>query len=327
MTLRLRVLKSAWESHITTVVQEFGSVVPVVKGNGYGFGRHQLMPFATPISESNGDNIVAVGTVFETDVLPAELIAMVLTPHIGELPIIVNRDAILTVGENEHVDALVTQRWTGSVVIKVASSMKRYGSDVKKLPALVEYATENGLTIVGYSIHPPLLTESENNFGEVSSLLDAIPNGSSVYLSHLSAKSFNLLREKFPQLSLFIRLGTKLWHGDKSMLHLSTDVVDTHSVKAGTVVGYRRVETSVDGTVLVVGAGSSHAVAPLVDGRSPFHFAHKRITLLERPHMHSSLLFMPSSDDAPQIGDNIDVQCPLIAVHIDELQWVMGSSF
>ena len=43
MTLRLTVESGAWRTHVSNVVTEFGEVLPVVKGNGYGFGRTELM--------------------------------------------------------------------------------------------------------------------------------------------------------------------------------------------------------------------------------------------------------------------------------------------
>ncbi|MEO5724380.1 MAG: hypothetical protein ABIQ39_11710, partial [Ilumatobacteraceae bacterium] len=60
------------------------------------------------------------------------------------------------------------------------------------------------------------------------------------------------------------------------------------------------------------------------DGRSPFHFAHRRLVLLEPPHMHTSIGFIGSIDgrDAvPAAGDRVDVQRPLITTTVDEIEW------
>ena len=81
MTLRLRVVQSAWESTTARVAAEFGSVVPVVKGTGYGFGRSTLMPMAARLANEHGDGLIAVGTVFEATDVPDDCTAMVLQSY------------------------------------------------------------------------------------------------------------------------------------------------------------------------------------------------------------------------------------------------------
>jgi hypothetical protein len=71
--------------------------------------------------------------------------------------------------------------------------------------------------------------------------------------------------------------------------------------------------------VVVVGAGTAHGVQPLADGRSPFHFARRRLTLLEPPHMHVAMAFVPDGDPCPAIGDEVDVQRPLTQVWPDRV--------
>ena len=57
-----------------------------------------------------------------------------------------------------------------------------------------------------------------------------------------------------------------------------------------THAGYRQGVVPADGTLVMVGAGTAHGVHPLDDGRSPFHFARRRLALLEPPHMHTSMV-------------------------------------
>jgi hypothetical protein len=57
------------------------------------------------------------------------------------------------------------------------------------------------------------------------------------------------------------------------------------------------------------------------DLRSPFHFARQRLLLLEGPHMHSSLVFVPSGQPCPTVGDEVDVQRPVITTNADEVIW------
>ena len=71
----------------------------------------------------------------------------------------------------------------------------------------------------------------------------------------------------------------------------------------------------------MVGAGTAHGVHPLDDGRSPFHFARRRLALLEPPHMHTSMVFVPAGEPTPGRGDVVDVQRPLISTVVDEVVW------
>jgi hypothetical protein len=71
----------------------------------------------------------------------------------------------------------------------------------------------------------------------------------------------------------------------------------------------------------MIGAGSANGVATLPDGRSPFHFHQRRLDLLEPPHMHTSMLFVPDGVDCPATGDWVDLQRPLISTTVDEIVW------
>ena len=143
-----------------------------------------------------------------------------------------------------------------------------------------------------------------------------------VQVSHLGPDVFGRLREAHPDRTFSIRLGTRLWHGDKSTVHLRADVLDARHVDAGTALGCRATPARVDGTVVVIGGGSAHGLAPLADGRSPFHFARTRLALVEPPHMHVSMCFVPDGDPRPATGEWVDVQRPLITTQVDRVDWI-----
>ena len=67
MTFALTVDGKAFEKHLTGVVADFkkvdAKVTPVIKGNGYGFGRRELAKQSTKL----GATRIAVGTVYELD--------------------------------------------------------------------------------------------------------------------------------------------------------------------------------------------------------------------------------------------------------------------
>ena len=68
MTIRLTVRTTMWRSHVARVAASVDGLVPVVKGNGYGFGRAMLASIAAEMSDT-----IAVGTVHELDGLPTGL--------------------------------------------------------------------------------------------------------------------------------------------------------------------------------------------------------------------------------------------------------------
>jgi len=313
VTLRLTVSESAWRAHLTAVLSESENVVPVVKGNGYGFGRARL------IAELAGRyRYVAVGTVHELDSLTlaalqdssSEVIPVVLTPTLHAPQ---STEMVLTVGSSRQIDAL--RGWKGPVLVKLLSAMHRYGGDL----SLIAQAETAGLEVIGVSIHPPLPQsgpQSSDPTGHITSWLAQIPTDVEVWVSHLSAHEFAQL----PRTHRYRhRIGTRLWHGDKSMFSLTAEVLETRAVAAGDRVGYRQVEVPCAGQLIMIAAGSAHGVRPLPDGRSPFHFAAERMDLIEPPHMHTSMAFVPTGRRAPQTGDFVDVQNPLTQVLVDEI--------
>jgi hypothetical protein len=108
-------------------------------------------------------------------------------------------------------------------------------------------------------------------------------------------------------------------------VRLTSDVLDTHPVRAGEPVGYRHTPVPFDGTLVAIGGGTAAGIHPLDDTdplrHSPFHFARTRLELLESPHMHTSLVVVPAGAPCPAVGDRVDVQRPLTSTFVDEVEW------
>ena len=294
-----------WRSHIASVVNAVDGLVPVVKGNGYGFGRTALAGLAAEFADT-----VAVGTIHELDGLPAGLHVAVLTPTLTAPP---TDSPILTVASTDHVAALAG--WSGRVAVKLTSSMQRYGRGVE----LVAEARAAGLDVVGVSIHPPLAGSADDHRQEIVARLPTIDPELPVWISHLDPATSATLPSSH---TYRLRLGTALWHGDKSFLHLDADVLDVRPVRAGERAGYRLAPVDGDGHLVMIGAGTANGVAPLPDGRSPFHFARHRLALHEPPHMHTSMVFVPADEPVPAVGDRVDLQRPLTTTLVDEYVWL-----
>jgi alanine racemase len=316
MALRLTVQRAAWESHIDSVAAHLDGLVPVVKGNGYGFGRATLHPLIKSLSD-----FVCVGTIYELDGVADRVTPVVLTPSLvppstpssGLTP-------VMTVGSIGDVDALAG--WRGRAIIKLQSSMRRYGATPAELEFLTTAVRAAGLDIIGYALHLPLAGSDQDRLVEIEAWLTHLESHQPLWLSHLQPQTYNTLRTRHPERLFRLRLGTALWHGDKSFLQLHADVLGVHRVIQGDRAGYRLTEVHGDGHLVLVSAGSAHGVALLAGGLSPFHFARHRLLMLEPPHMHTSMVFVPLGDPCPGVGDRVDVQRPLITTMVDEVEWV-----
>jgi alanine racemase len=335
MTLRLTVDEARWRDHVVRSVTEAGSPTAVVKGNGYGFGRQRLA-----VEAAKHTRRLAVGTIHELDVVPllvraaaagtipalpqVEVLSPLVHPPADPMAVVPG-DVILTIGAEAHVHALATIGWQGRVHLKLESAMHRFGVAPDALDGLADAAERAGLEPVGYVLHSPLPGPSRSELetvAEVERWLAHLDPTLPITVSHLMPGSVQRLRERLAPQPIELRLGTHLWHGDKSFLHLEADVLDVRTLPPNSVAGYRLTRVVDGGIVAMIGAGSAHGVQPLDDGRSPFHFRRQRLALVEPPHMHTSMVLVGRGQQPPTTGDWVDVQRPLIATEADELVWV-----
>ena len=261
MALRLTVQRAAWESHVQSVVESVAGLVPVVKGNGYGFGRRALHPIAAALVE-----FVCVGTIDELDDVAPAATPVVLTPTL--LPPETTA-AVLTVGSIEQVKAL--SGWQGRVLVKLQSAMRRYVATPGEELEQGRGRRHRGRTGSRRLLTAPALAGADlQRLDEVEAWLERLDPLQPVWLSHLQPLSFSTLQRRHPNRQFRLRAGTSLWHGDKSFLHLHADVLALHEVRRGERAGYQLTAVPSDGHLVVVGAGTAHGVAPLDEGTSPF---------------------------------------------------------
>jgi alanine racemase len=317
VTLRLNVDTISWKRHFREVANGFGDLIPVVKGNGYGFGRTTLIQHAATLSKE-----IAVGTVFEAHDVPKNCVAIVLTPAGRELPESLPQTAVLTVGSLHHIENLKNNSWRGSVVVKLRSSMNRYGANNDELTNVLAALKNAGLTQVGWSIHPPLDGNQSDYLTEIKNWMLQVSSDLPWFVSHIDASGIRQLRQEFVQNKIRARSGTALWLGDKSMTHLIADVLDIRSIGNGETAGYRNVKIKQDGAIAMIGVGTSHGVHLVGAELSPFHFNQQRLELVEPSHMHTSMVFIPKGEKLPQVGDYVDVQQPLTRVYPDFISWI-----
>ncbi len=256
MALTLYVDTARWRAHHKHVQEQFPGLVPVCKGNGYGFGHERLAEEATRL----GSDVLAVGTTYEAarikDFFGGDL--LVLTPYRrGEEPVPLPDRVVRSVSSVDGVYGLVGAR----VVIEVMSSMKRHGISEQDLPQL--HAAIENVRLEGFAIHLPLdRTDGSDAVEEVIGWMDRLRAARlplhTMFVSHLKADELARLQQQFPQTRFRARIGTRLWLGDHEATEYRGAVLDVTRVAKGERFGYRQQKAASDGFLVVVAGGTSH---------------------------------------------------------------------
>ncbi|MBU7597770.1 alanine racemase [Streptomyces sp. P38-E01] len=340
MALTLYVDTDRWRAHQRAMLQRFPGIVPVCKGNGYGFGHERL---SDEVSQF-GSDVLAVGTTYEAarmkDFFSGDL--LVLTPfRRGEEPVPLPDRAIRSVSSVDGVAALVGAR----VVVEVMSSMKRHGvveEDLGRLRAAIE-----DVRLEGFAIHLPLdRTDGTDAVDEVIGWMDRLRAArlplDTMFVSHLGPDEFARLQQQFPQTRFRARIGTRLWLGDHDATEYRGAVLDVTRVTKGDRFGYRQAKSPGDGWLVVVAGGTSHGVgleapkalhgmtsrakgvaraglATVNRNLSPFVWGGKQRWFAEPPHMQVSILFVPSDAPEPRVGDELTAHLRHTTTQFDRL--------
>ncbi len=339
MPLTLYVDGERWRAHLHRVRDAHPGLVPVVKGNGYGFGIERLGATAAML----GLDTVAVGTYAEVTTVAAAFggSVMVLTPwRPFEHTAVFEPHVVHTVGRLEDLRALGAREAKPRVVLERLTSMRRHGFSARDLREAA--GSLDGVALEGVALHLPISKGS--HLTEVTRLMtDVVAAGlptRRVYISHLNDDELGSLRQSYPDYEFRPRVGTSLWLGDRTALSVRSTVLDVHPVERGDVYGYRSRTAPAAGTILVVAGGTAHGIgleaptggatlkdraARIAKGgldaagfvRSPFTIDGKHRLFAEPPHMQASMLFLSSGVDVPEVGDEVDVRVRFTATSFD----------
>lgn len=340
MALNLTVDTERWREHLRSVAEEIPGIVPVAKGNGYGFTNRRLGDEAALL----GVDTVAVG-------VPHEVHAIELSAFDGDIVVLqpwrphdeaatallTDSRAIITVSRAEDVQHISRIAPGTAVLVEVQTSMYRHGIPAEEIAQL----DLGRLDVRGWTIHLP----AAGSLDEARRLAAAVaehPRGEAgVWLSHLGVEDYRTLAGELG-MPTRMRVGTRLWLGDAGAFRATGTVLDVHKVAKGTPVGYHGAKTPADGYVVVVSGGTAHGVAlaapatphsfkqrfiPLAEalgevrGRvtSPFKIRGRKRPFAEPPHMHSSLLFVDGPGAPAAVGDELPVTVRMTTTHFDEV--------
>lgn len=348
MSLTLHVDGERWRTHLRATLDAHPDLVPVAKGNGYGFGLGRLARRAAWL----GVDTIAVGTYDEVAAVVdrCESDVLVLTPWrpwVGD-DVLAERRLVHTVSRLEDL-ARISQSVEGMrparVVLERTTSMLRHGMSARELrEAAALAASAPSVTVAGVALHLPL--GARGNLAETERLMqDVVAAGLEdrpVWVSHLSDDELSSLASRWAGVCFRPRVGTGLWLGDRGALRVSATILDVHPVQRGDSYGYRGRTAPRNGTILVVSGGTAHGIglespagdlglrsraATIARGgmdaagfvRSPYVINGKHPLFAEPPHMQASMLFLPASAQVPAVGDRIDVRCRFTATDVDDV--------
>jgi len=341
--LTLYVDTDRWHTLHKQMLHAHPGLVPVAKGNGYGFGIPRLAERASEM----GVDTLAVGTYAEVGRAREHFdgVVMVLSPWRSfEQGAVFADDVIHTVGRLEDLTELAqVSRGRPRVVLERMTSMRRHGFSARELREAVHaWAEEGGVRLEGVALHLPL--QSGSHLVEVERLMtDVVAAGmpaKRIWVSHLTDHELARLIGAWPDFEFRPRIGTSLWLGDRSMLGVRSTVLDVHRVERGDTFGYRGRSVPRDGHLVIVAGGTAHGIgleAPTGPGtlkaraaslarggldaagfvRSPFIIDGKQRLFAEPPHMQASMLFLPEGGRVPDIGDEVDVRVRFTATTFD----------
>jgi hypothetical protein len=338
MSLILHVDGAKWRAHLATVLAESDAqIVPVIKGNGYGFGKKVLAKEAKDLNLP----VVAVATVAEANeietVFPGEI--LLLSPSASSD----SERVIHTISPHSSV---FSEKLPKKFVIELLSPIYRHGFALSDLGNALEKYSKGG-KCKGIAIHLPIDQKSSASEWIDKSLqsiaergIDTSEFNNSVWVSHISENDLAKLKLKWPQIVWKIRIGTKLWLGDRTSLKAKAQVLDLHAIEKPTSVGYRQYRVG-RGWLVIASGGTSHGVGleiatPKRDflsqvkaltksflnlfgwNPSPFSWNGKKLEFAEAPHMHLSLLTFKGKN-APKVGSELDVDVRFTTTAFDQV--------
>lgn len=348
MSVVLHVDAARWRAHLERTIRANPGLVPVVKGNGYGFGLGVLLAEATRLHGAAHVTQIAVGTYAEArlalEAYPGDV--LVLEPyrpalhgdlrHLGSPALVHNVVAAEDASDLGHRTA---DSGRPRVLVEGLASMNRFGVPFAEAARLLRHcgAEDSGVDLVGVTLHLPL---GDEHLAEVTRWVDAFP-ASQWYLSHTTPGELASLMTRYPRVGFRPRIGTSLWLGEPAALSVRAHVLEARAVAAGDRAGYRQRRLRA-GSLVVVSGGTAHGVAleapsaatsprqraiAVAEGvmeaagkvRSPFTVSGRSAWFVEPPHMQVSLLSLPEGVPVPAVGDEVEVRVRHTTLHADDV--------
>jgi hypothetical protein len=253
------------------------------------------------------------------------------------------------------------------ILLEGLTSMRRFGmteDEVASAISALRPLLESGAVVLeGLALHLPIATPEHPRIGSMAMLrsdgvppepmvlgsarvhevvawgllwpsllssLSGVQDAGALWVSHLEDGESRDVRAALPDLPLRLRVGTRLWLGDRGALQARGTVLAVHATSEAQAAGYHQRRAPRDGHIVVVSGGTSHGVAMTAPRparnvrqraaaagsgaleaagrfRSPFHLpTGGHAWFLEPPHMHVSMLRIPRGIIPPPTGEFLD---------------------
>jgi alanine racemase len=297
MTFTLKVDALKFRGHLVSVMNSYATasaeLVPVIKGNGYGFGRSGLAGEASRL----GCHRIAIGTVWELGQTLADFAGevLVLEPFNSTDESAVaqwrvhlehNADRVIVTVSDQDLNS-VRAAGAKNIYLEGKTSLSRFGILPFDMQSLTNF---RDLNVLGLSLHLPIVqpaikvdatTEISSAFNGASLsqsmtetwnwivLYEELSNKFSlpkhISLSHISEKQVHSLKNMMQSygfnLEIEVRVGTKLWLGEPSALQAYGTVLQIHEITNRQSVGYQQTESGNSKRLIIVSGGTAHGVA------------------------------------------------------------------
>lgn len=299
MTFSLTVDAIKFRQHLSTVMAKFQAtgvqLVPVIKGNGYGFTRGVLAKEASNL----GLNRIAVGTVWELSEALAKFSGEIVvlepfnsadTSAVAQWSSILKNNSARVILTLSNLDFAAARAAGASLIyLEGLTSLHRFGISESEFSSIAK--SELGtLTVLGMSLHLPI-ADSEKISGPTAEISIAVNSSKlsgkileiwgwiSKYqevataqslsmhfsLSHVATKDIETLKEMCVRYNFTVdfdlRVGTSLWLGAPAALSVSGTILEIHDLDSTSQIGYQQVATNGQSRLIVVSGGTSHGVA------------------------------------------------------------------
>jgi Alanine racemase, N-terminal domain len=345
----LRLDGERWREHLRTVAGATPDIVPVIKGNGYGFGLRRLAEESATL----GADTIGVGIPSEVSIVreafPGDVVILNPWDAPGNLARELAKEpsVITTVSRLGDLKLLAASGDRPRVLVEVLTSMRRHGISLDQLGQVAPFLPD--VRFEGWTIHLPLHTDGRYAEAERLGHAALATAPGTLWFSHLPPEETVAVARQLGgadagPVPVRQRVGTRLWLGDKTSRSTTATVLDVHEIKRGERAGYRQRICPADGWIVVVAGGTSHGIgmeaptsAKTVRHRaiafatgslaaaglalSPYTINGKKRWFLEPPHMQSSQVFLPRKERPPRIGQEVPVELRLTTATVDCVEW------
>jgi alanine racemase len=345
MTFTLTIDEPGWDESVRLAAKKYPDVVPVIKGNGYGFGRGRLGALATRLQMDT----VAVGTEAEVASVRMEFRGSIVV--LAPLTLADLRrpapEADYLIHTVSHADVVRRLAQPDSprpaIILELDSPVHRHGVALTELPGLAAPLRQVRLT--GFAMHLPSGGDRRKVLESVHEALFALRKAGikvdTFWVSHLTVKEQAEIQAAEPGLRIRPRVGTELWLADRKTFTVTGTVLDVRRAPHKQAVGYRQRRVS-GGSLVVVSGGTAHGVGLYTSSArsgwqevlksvalgavrgagwspSPFHWAGHRLHFADVAHMQVSMLVVPAGVAPPQVGDALNCDVRMTVSTFDEV--------